>query len=121
MKEPSKIRPYFGSIAISALVNAFLLSSAFVTSAGGNKSPYVRLANLVAAPPGYVASRMFAPKEHSSIAFMAVAVASLAFSFLFYAVVSWLILRTWLLLIMASSNSLNLPQRSQFRQVRSKL
>ena len=98
MTEPSKIRPYFWSIAISGLVNAFLLSSAFVSSAAGNKSPYVRLADLVAAPPGYVTSRVFVPQEHSAIAFIAAAIASLAFSFLFYAVVSWLILRTLLLL-----------------------
>src|SRR5580692_1946563 len=91
---PSNIRLVVWSVATSALVNAFLVSSAFAGSAGGNKSVYVRVADLVAAPPGYIANQMFAPKQHTASAFALAAIGSLACSFLFYSVVSWLILRT---------------------------
>jgi hypothetical protein len=98
MIKPSNIRLLFWSVATSALVNAFLISSAFASGTGGKKSLYVRLADLVAAPPGYISNQMFAPKEHTASAFATAALASLTCSFFFYAVVSWLILRTVLLL-----------------------
>jgi len=98
MKRLSNLRVFFWSIAISGILNGFLLSSAFIDSAGGKKSLYVRLADLVAAPPGYIANQMFAPKEHTAGAFIAAAIASLVFSIFFYTVVSWMILRVLQLL-----------------------
>jgi hypothetical protein len=75
------------SLAISTVINAFLLSSAFV---GGRDSNYVKTANAIAAPPSVIANRFLAPKEHSAGAFVYSALFALAFSFLFYAIVSWL-------------------------------
>jgi uncharacterized membrane protein YdbT with pleckstrin-like domain len=97
MMKPSNTHVMLWSIAGSGLVNAFLFSSAFAGSAGGKKSLFVRLADMVAAPPGFIATQMFAPKEHTSSAFAAAAVASLICSFLFYAIVFWLILHALLL------------------------
>jgi hypothetical protein len=96
--KPSNIRLLFWSVASSALVNAFLISSAFASGAGGKKSLYVRLADLISAPPGYIANQMFAPSEHTASAFATAATASLVCSFFFYGVVSWLILRTLLMI-----------------------
>jgi hypothetical protein len=72
MKRSSNLRVFFWSIAISGLVNAFLLSSAFAGGAGDKKPLYVRLADLIAAPPGYIVNQVFAPKEHATGAFEAV-------------------------------------------------
>jgi hypothetical protein len=75
------------SLLISTLINVFLVSSAFV---GGRGSIYVKTANAIAAPPGVIANRFLAPREHSADAFVYSALLSLAFSFLFYGVVFWL-------------------------------
>jgi len=98
MNRPSNVRILFWSIATSGLVNAFLLSSAFASGAGGKKPLYVRLADLVAAPPGYIAIHVFSPREHTSSAFISAAIASLVCSILFYAVASWVVLRILFLL-----------------------
>jgi hypothetical protein len=75
------------SIVISTAINVFLLSSAFV---GGRDSICVKTANAIAAPPGVIANRFLAPEGHSVGAFVYPALLSLAFSFLFYGIVSWL-------------------------------
>ena|SRR5215469_4699067 len=90
MSKPSRVRVLQWSAAASALINLFLVSSAFV---GGAKSNYLKLANTIAAPPGLIASRFLAPKEHSAGAFVDAAVGSLICSFLFYAVVCWLLIQ----------------------------
>jgi len=93
VKSPSNFRMFFWSIAGSGLVNAFLLSSAFAAGAGGKRSLYVRLADMVAAPPGYITDLLFTPKEHSLSALLSGAAVSLACSILFYTLISWLVLR----------------------------
>jgi len=76
----------------SVIINAFLFSAA----AFGPNTLYRRIADTVAAPPGVVANRFFEPREHSAGAFIIAALLSLAFSFVFYGVVSWIVVQSFL-------------------------
>ena len=78
----------------SGIVNLFLISSAFVA----RSSVYGTVADAIAGPPGLISNRLFAPKEHSAHAFVAGALGSLLFSFLFYAVISCCLVYAALLL-----------------------
>ncbi|HWG20673.1 MAG TPA: hypothetical protein VG225_09085 [Terracidiphilus sp.] len=77
------------SVASSAVINAFMISAAVV----GPNTLYRKVADAIAAPPGIVANRFFAPREHSVSAFLGAALLSLAFSFVFYGAVSWILVR----------------------------
>ncbi len=79
-------RPLVWSVVASGIVNLFLISSAFVSGAG---SIYVKVADAIAAPPGCISNRLFAPNEHSLGAFVGASLGSLIFSFLFYAIISY--------------------------------
>jgi hypothetical protein len=86
MLKTGNARALVWSVVASGIVNSFLLSSAVV---GGAESIYVKVADAIAAPPGFISNWLFVPKEHSTNAFVAGALGSLIFSFLFYAVISY--------------------------------
>lgn len=77
---------------ISALLNFGLVLTAFVGGPQGRYPLVVRFADAVAAPPGVIANALFSPKQHTAHAFILAAVESLVCSFLFYALVAWVIL-----------------------------
>lgn len=80
------------SVLSSAVINAFLFSAAAV----GPHTLYRRIADMIAAPTGVVANRFFAPREHSASAFIVAALLSLAFSFVLYWIVSWIVMQGFL-------------------------
>jgi hypothetical protein len=98
MLKTGNARPLVWSVIASGIVNSFLISSAVVSGAG---SIYVKVADAIAAPPGFISNRLFVPKQHSTNAFVAAALGSLVFSFLFYAIISFALiyaarrLRSW--------------------------
>jgi hypothetical protein len=98
MLKTGNARTLVWSAVTSGIVNSFLISSAVVS---GPRSIYVKVADAIAAPPGFISNRLFVPKEHSTDAFVATALGSLIFSFLFYAIMSFFLisavrrLRSW--------------------------
>jgi len=72
-----------------------MIPSAFLDR---TKSMYVKAADAIATPPGVIANRFFAPKEHSTHAFVAAALSSLVCSFLFYMIVFYALIESilWL-------------------------
>jgi hypothetical protein len=89
---------YSWALIVSGLLNAFVISSAFVTPSNVVAALYLRIANWVAAPPGYFADKMFVPRQHTAIAFITSALESTCLSFFLYAAVTWAVLRVILLL-----------------------
>jgi hypothetical protein len=82
-------RVLWWSVVSSVVINAFLFSAAAV----GPNTLYRRIADTIAAPTGVVANRFFAPREHSAGAFIVAALLSLAFSFVLYGIVSWIVVQ----------------------------
>jgi hypothetical protein len=85
------------SAALSAVINGFLVCSAFF----GPNTFVGSISDAVAAPPAIIANRFLTAKEHSASSFIGAAGLSLLFSFVFYWAISWLfvqalaLLRSW--------------------------
>ena len=84
MLKTGNARTLVWSVVSSGIVNSFLISS---TAVGGPRSIYVKVADAIAAPPGFISNRLFVPKEHGTNAFVAGALGSLTFSFFFYSLI----------------------------------
>ena len=97
MKMQRTLPMYSWALIVSGLLNAFLISSAFVTPSNAVASLYLRAANWVAAPPGYFANKMFVPRQHTAISFITSGLESLCLSFFLYAAIVWAVLRVILL------------------------
>ena len=76
----------------SALINAFLFSSVWFARPNGPQSLYVKIANALAAPPGYIAGKLVRP-EHSLGSYVAFMLLALVISILFYGAVCWIVIR----------------------------
>jgi hypothetical protein len=98
MKKQRTLRMYSWALIVSGLLNAFVISSAFVTPSNVVAALYLRIANWVAAPSGYFADKMFVPRQHTAIALITSGLESTCLSFLLYAAVTWSVLRVILLL-----------------------
>ena len=72
---------YSWALIVSGLLNAFLISSAFVTPSNVVASLYLRIANWVAAPSRYFAEKMFVPRQHTAIALITSGLESVCLSF----------------------------------------
>jgi hypothetical protein len=81
MKMQRTLRMYSWALIVSGLLNAFLISSAFVTPSNAVASLYLRAANWVAVPPGYFANKIFVPRQHTAISFITSGLESLCLSF----------------------------------------
>jgi hypothetical protein len=80
------------AVIISVILNCGMVLMSLPGHSPTGTSAMVRIADAIAAPPGLIAERIFAPREHSVGAFIAAAAESLAFSVIFYAVVALVIL-----------------------------
>jgi hypothetical protein len=80
------------ALMISVALNCVLLVMSVFGGSPEGGSLVARIADAIAAPPGAIAQRVFAPKKHSVGAFVAAATESLAWSIIFYAIVALLIL-----------------------------
>jgi hypothetical protein len=92
MKKVAHLRLMMYALGFSALLNLFLVLSQF---AGLERSRFgwlLRLTDAVAYPPGLIAKLLVTPKQHTVHAFAMAATESLLCSFLFYALVLWLLL-----------------------------
>lgn len=72
-------------VGISIAVNGLLVVSAFTPAS----SLFTKVANAIAAAPGLIALRMFSPGQHTTLAFIGSAIASLLLSLVFYALLAW--------------------------------
>lgn len=63
------------AIAISVILNVIMVASAFTAQS----SNFTRFANALAAPPGIIIARVFAPGQHTMPAFAASALEALFF------------------------------------------
>ena len=82
------------ALVVSVVLNGVMLVMSALGGALGNGSLVLRMADGIAAPPGAIAERVLAPKEHSLGAFAAAAAESLVWSIVFYAIVAWVILES---------------------------
>ena len=98
MAESAKARTLKMALTGAALVNAFMISSAWFARPDGPQPIYVRIADAFAAPPGYVAMKLNHPSQHTVSAYITALVLSLACSFLFYAAVCWILIRAVMML-----------------------
>jgi hypothetical protein len=78
-------------LVISLILNSFIALSALFAGLQ-ELSPLTKVADYLAAPPGIIAERMFAPTQHTLNSFVFAMVLSLIFSILFYAAICWAIL-----------------------------
>jgi hypothetical protein len=82
------------ALALSVALNVVMIVLSALGGVPGGGSLVQRIADALAAPPGAIAQRVFAPKEHSAGAFAAAAAESLAWSIFFYGIVAWVILES---------------------------
>jgi hypothetical protein len=89
---PPQCRLALKALAASVVVNGVMMVMSVLGGSRGSGSLALRISDTIAAPPGAIAQRIFAPKEHSVGAFVAAATESLVLSIVFYLIVAWVIL-----------------------------
>jgi hypothetical protein len=91
MRKVSHVRFVFRAIAISALLNLCLVLSEFAGLQREKYGLFLHTTDAIAAPPGVIARVLFAPKQHTVHAFALAAAESLVCSFVFYALLIWML------------------------------
>ena len=84
-------RLFFQAITVSLFLNIVMVSLPLLTP-DRSHSLFTRVSDAIAIPPGKAAGMAFAPKQHTTNAFVLASLESFLFSIVFYTVVAWLIL-----------------------------
>ncbi|MGA2169605.1 MAG: hypothetical protein ABSG62_15460 [Terracidiphilus sp.] len=84
-------RQFVQAVVASLFINIVMIILPIAAVGPRTSLIFVKISDAIAAPPGIFVN-IFAPKEHSAIAFMLAASESFVFSILFYTAILWLIL-----------------------------
>jgi hypothetical protein len=80
------------ALVLSGLLNTLMVALPALVVGQKSKMIFGSISDAIAAPTGIITGTAFAPKQHTSAAFVFAALESLVFSFLFYLAVLWLVL-----------------------------